>query len=669
MDRKVVFILSVLVLLSSSLYLQLVRIRVKASNGYPVHNLNTGLNYTTIQEAIDAPETLDGHQILVESGMYGNITIDKSLTIIGSDLETTTINGTGTLDNSVIAVLADDVNITGFTIQNGYYGVSVDRKNNISIIRNKIQFNEFGLYYPFYEFGYGVFDGSICDNTIIRNENIGVYLAQANDFLVQNNNISFNGRGFLLIGNSYNNAILNNTIHGNGAWHFQWAGLHVTGAGSEEQRPHNTIISGNTIYDNNIGFWMEQCVNTTMRGNRIDSSHNYSFGVMGKFTDDFYHDIGTSNTIDGKPIYYIVNQNGVEISGLGGVGFLGIVNCTGVMVHSIDLTGNSYTAMQVALVHNSTIANITIKNSFYSIHVDFSSGNLFTNINVSNNFRGISISNSNSNSFINNAITNNEELAFSFYESSNNIFLRNNIKNNHYALTFYKSTCNEIYENNIIGHQFGDSYLVSFCEGSGNNLFYHNNFIDNANQVINYITLSNFWDNGLEGNYWDHYEGADLNLDGISDTEYTIDTNNIDNFALMGRFSSFNTSLGYNINIISNSTIEDFQYSESNRTIKMFVSNTTPSQTYGFCRICIPRALMTEPYYVTIDGVEPYFSNYTLYNNGTHAWIYFSYQHSVHEIIIVEEFSSKQFLPVFMVALILVVIKIKAKFFRDNEVE
>ena len=173
------FVLSLFILLSSLLYMRFNPDVVKASNSYPVHNLDTGLNYTTIQGAIDAPETLNGHQILVESGIYEAITIDKSLILIGSGVETTVINGTGTPDESVIEVLADNVNLSGFTIQNGYYGISVDRKNNISIIANKIQFNEFGLYYPSHEFNYGVFDGSICDNTITQNENIGVYLAQA----------------------------------------------------------------------------------------------------------------------------------------------------------------------------------------------------------------------------------------------------------------------------------------------------------------------------------------------------------------------------------------------------------------------------------------------------------------------------------------------------------
>jgi len=37
---------------------------------HPVHNINTGINYATIQAAINAPETLNGHIIYVEAGTY-----------------------------------------------------------------------------------------------------------------------------------------------------------------------------------------------------------------------------------------------------------------------------------------------------------------------------------------------------------------------------------------------------------------------------------------------------------------------------------------------------------------------------------------------------------------------------------------------------------------------
>jgi len=172
---------------------------------------------------------------------------------------------------------------------------------------------------------------------------------------------------------------------------------------------------------------------------------------------------------------------------------------------------------------------------------------------------------------------------------------------------------------------------------SSDNKFFHNNFVDNTMEVyIPFPGDPSFWNDTLEGNYWSDYAGSDLNRDGIGDSAHVIDANNRDNFPLMGLFNSFNTSLSYHVNVISNSTIDDFEFfkSPANITIKMHVSNMTLTQTAGLCRVCIPHVLMTEIYNVTIEGAAPHHANYTLYNNGTHGWIYFNYNHSILEVII-----------------------------------
>ncbi len=53
-----------------------------------------------------------------------------------------------------------------------------------------------------------------------------------------------------------------------------------------------------------------------------------------------------------------------------------------------------------------------------------------------------------------------------------------------------------------------------------NNLIYHNNFIDNY--LGAYDDSKSSWSLNLEGNYWDDYNGADTNDDGIGDTSYNI---------------------------------------------------------------------------------------------------------------------------------------------------
>lgn len=254
-----------------------------------------------------------------------------------------------------------------------------------------------------------------------------------------------------------------------------------------------------------------------------------------------------------------------------------------------------------------------------------------------------------------------------------NVTIRNNIiATGRYGILLHLSSHCRIYANNIsdsyycgIGLQgtplqgsrnntFVGNYIIdngvgiwimdAYCQY---NIFYHNNIIDNTDQLA-YFGWPNSLDNGMEGNYWSDYNGADSDNDGIGDT---LVPHRGDNYPLMGIFSSFNTSLGKHINVISNSTIGSFQYFESNSTIKMYVSNMVSGQTHGFCRTCIPYDLMnvTSISVVIDDGetavLDP---NYDLYDNDTHRWIYFAYEHSTHEIDIIPEF------PLTMIALLFI---------------
>lgn len=56
----------------------------------------------------------------------------------------------------------------------------------------------------------------------------------------------------------------------------------------------------------------------------------------------------------------------------------------------------------------------------------------------------------------------------------------------------------------------------------------------NTKQVLVDASGANiFWDNGFEGNYWSDYNGTDIDEDGIGDSPYIIDENNMDNYPLM----------------------------------------------------------------------------------------------------------------------------------------
>jgi len=96
-----------------------------------VHNLDTGLVYFSIQDAIDANETLNGHTIFVGNGTYvENVVVHKSIKLMGENNASTIIDGGNA--GSAISIVANNVEITGFTIEN--IAVKTDIKNVSSLV-------------------------------------------------------------------------------------------------------------------------------------------------------------------------------------------------------------------------------------------------------------------------------------------------------------------------------------------------------------------------------------------------------------------------------------------------------------------------------------------------------------------------------------------------------
>ncbi|OGD45060.1 hypothetical protein A3K79_05815 [Candidatus Bathyarchaeota archaeon RBG_13_46_16b] len=148
------------------------------------------------------------------------------------------------------------------------------------------------------------------------------------------------------------------------------------------------------------------------------------------------------------------------------------------------------------------------------------------------------------------------------------------------------------------------------------------------------------WNNDLEGNYWSDYVGLDMDNDGIGDSARAFDAGNIDTRPLMGMFSSFGVSADLVLNVISNSQIDSCQYVSSDGIIRMYVSEVVGET--GFCRICIPLSLMNVTVVEVSLGNETVLAsllNPNVFDNSTHRWIYFSYDKSTREIVIVPEYS------------------------------
>jgi hypothetical protein len=98
--------------------------------------------------------------------------------------------------------------------------------------------------------------------------------------------------------------------------------------------------------------------------------------------------------------------------------------------------------------------------------------------------------------------------------------------------------------------------------------------------------------------------------------------------------------------------------------VRYAVFNVSGADGFGFVRMRIPSDFIIGPYSVTVDGAEPIYSNYSVLAQGNNTWIYFSYLHSEHAIMVVPEYSALAILPLFMVASLLTVAVWKRKRLR-----
>lgn len=172
----------------------------------------------------------------------------------------------------------------------------------------------------------------------------GFYLSSITNVTIRNTNIKHFWAGIYLSSSSNNNIsgnhITNNTEYGISLW------------GSSN---YNSVF-GNHITNNGYGILLYKSSNNTLRDNAM-VENAYNFCVM----DHFMQDVDSSNTVDGKPIYYWVNMRDSIVSM--DAGYLALINCTNITAENLDLMNNG---QGVLLVHttNSTIALNNITNTF-----------------------------------------------------------------------------------------------------------------------------------------------------------------------------------------------------------------------------------------------------------------------------------------------------------------
>jgi len=424
-------------------------------------------------------------------------------------------------------------------VSNNGYGIRLGGSHNNTIEKNNVQSSTYDGFYLFYSN-----NNSFVDNTANQNKYDGFFInASYNNTLINNvaNANIYDGFGLELVNN---HTLINNRVNSNNK-----SGISLTSSNRNllegnvaslntemgfylASSTSNSLAGNKASANKKVGIHLENSGNCTLTDNMMEGNY-YNFGVTGDSLPYFYHDIDTSNRVDGKPIYYWIDQQEREIPK--DAGFVGIIDSINITVRDLTLTKNSV-GLLLAYSVGTWIKNVTVSNTDDGISLLASSYSIIANNTISNNDWGINMVYSDSNFLFQNTITKNT-LGALLGNSNNNTLQRNNLSNNWEGLSLLNSRDNLIFTNNFINNSAHSMSSTTIW-----NSVFEMTYDYNGERYTNF--MGNYWSNYFKDIYGTMGIELDTDGDGIGDfmTPYTLPTGlgtDKDNYPLMQPYENY----------------------------------------------------------------------------------------------------------------------------------
>ena len=406
--------------------------------------------YPKIQQAVETSNI-----VIVRDGVYReNIIVNKSLTILSENGSTNCVVQAADSDGDVFHVTADNVNISGFTIEGGYHGIYIDHAENCYIANNSVSDNKYGIHLRYSS------NNTISGNTILNNNEYGICLDNSDNNIITDNLFICNVEG-IRIGDSCNNVITDNTFENDGIF------IHYEAARNHNYIRSNTINGKPLIYLENVSDRV-----ITKAGQVILVGCNR---VTIKNLD-------ISNACVGLQLYGVKDSRIMNVNIANCREGIILKKCSNVEIKNTSLFNcSSYASSIIYLfsTNSTTIANSTITDGSPGIVLVHSFNNTIAYNTLTNVWASIKLVESSNNSIIDNTITNKyiqPDAGISVYNSNHNRIIKNKVENFEIGIDISHSD-----ENVIVGNDVKDvgGVEINLCE-SKKNIISSNTLMDGS---------------------------------------------------------------------------------------------------------------------------------------------------------------------------------------------